>query len=168
MKTSELPFPERVRKALPDIVLNEPQRLAVEAGLLSGKSVVVASPTASGKTFIAELAFLGNFLRNGKAVYVCPLKALASEKYHEFQERYRSLGIKIAISVGDFDSAEEWLGRYDLIIATSEKLDSIMRHNPAWISKVSLLIVDEVHLLNDAGRGPTLEVIMTRMIKDVR
>ena len=168
MKTSELPFPERVREVLPDITLNEPQQLVVKAGLLEGKSMVVASPTASGKTFIAELAFLGTFLRNGKAVYVCPLKALASEKYHEMNERYKSLGIKIAISVGDFDSAEEWLGRYDLIIATSEKLDSIMRHNPAWISKVSLLIVDEVHLLNDAGRGPTLEVIMTRMIKDVR
>ncbi len=168
MKTSELPFPGRIKDVLPKIELNEPQRLAVEAGLLDGKNMVVASPTASGKTFIAELAFLGNFLRNGKAVYVCPLKALASEKYHEFQERYKSLGIKIAISIGDFDSAEEWLGRYDLIIATSEKLDSIMRHNAPWLSKISLLIVDEIHLLNDAGRGPTLEVVMTRIMKDVK
>ncbi len=168
MKTSELPFPGRVREALPDITLNEPQQLAVKAGLLEGKNIVVASPTASGKTFIAELAFLGAFLRNGKAIYVCPLKALASEKYHEMKERYGKLGIKIAMSVGDFDSAGEWLGRYDLIIATSEKLDSMLRHNPAWINNVSLLIIDEVHLLNDPGRGPTLEVTMTRIMKDIR
>src|SRR3989338_7554876 len=171
MRIDSLSLPEPIISVLKQSgieKLNEPQQLAVKAGLLEGKNIVVASPTASGKTFIAELAFLSAFLRNGKAVYVCPLKALASEKYHEMKERYGKLGIKIAISVGDFDSAEEWLGRYDLIIATSEKLDSMLRHNPPWISQISLLIIDEVHLLNDPGRGPTLEVTMTRIMKDVR
>ncbi|MDI6721416.1 MAG: DEAD/DEAH box helicase [Candidatus Aenigmarchaeota archaeon] len=168
MKASDLPFPDRIKEILPKIELNEPQRLAIKAGLLEGKSIVVASPTASGKTFIAEMAFLKNFLKNGKSVYVAPLKALASEKYHEFSERYKSLGIKIAISIGDYDSTEEWLGRYDVIITTSEKFDSIIRHNAPWINKISLLIVDEIHLLNDAGRGPTLEVIITRLIKETK
>lgn len=168
MRAREISFPQRVKDSLPDVDLNEPQMLSMKAGLLEGKSIVVASPTASGKTFIAEIAMLGAFLRNGKTVYICPLKALASEKFHEFQERYKSLGIKIAVSIGDFDSAEEWLDRYDIIIATSEKFDSILRHSPDWIRKVSLLVADEIHLLNDPGRGPTLEVIITRIMKEIK
>ncbi len=143
--------------------LNEPQAMALKAGLLEGKNIVVASPTASGKTLIAEIALVKNFLNNKKTVYIVPLKALASEKYSEFKEKYGKLGMKVAISVGDLDSNEEWLGNYDLIIASNEKMDSLLRHGARWIGEISLVIVDEVHMLNDVGRGPTLEIVMTRL-----
>ncbi|MBI4017511.1 MAG: DEAD/DEAH box helicase, partial [Candidatus Aenigmarchaeota archaeon] len=143
--------------------LNPPQHAAIEAGLLDGRNIVVASPTASGKTLIAELAFLKCILeRRKKALYIVPLRALASEKYDDFK-RYESLGVRTAISVGDLDSSDSWLGSYDLIIVTSEKLDSLLRHEPAWIHEIGLVIADEVHLLNDDSRGPTLEVVLTRL-----
>ena len=96
--------------------LNEPQEMAVKRGLLQNKNLVVASPTASGKTLIAEIAFLNNFMKGGKSVYIVPLKALATEKYHEFKEKYEKLGMKIAIAIGDLDSNDQWLKGYDLII----------------------------------------------------
>lgn len=145
--------------------LNPPQRASIEAGLLDGRNIVVASPTASGKTLIAELAFLKCVLeRRKKALYIVPLKALASEKYEDFK-KYEPLGVRVAISVGDLDAADNWLGSYDLVIVTSEKLDSLLRHEPGWIRDVGLVVADEVHLLNDESRGPTLEVVLTRLLE---
>lgn len=165
MQLSQLDFPEELISVLAKTVkeLNPPQIAAVKAGLLERQNLVVASPTASGKTLIAELAILKNFLANGKSVYLVPLKALASEKYHEFKEKYERIGMKIAISIGDLDSTDDWLKRYDLIIASNEKMDSMLRHNADWIRDISLIIADEIHLLNDPSRGPTLEIVLTRL-----
>jgi len=63
--------------------------------------------------------------------------------------------------VGDMDKGDSYLEKYDLIITTSEKLDSLIRHHCPWLSSVKCVVVDEVHLLNDAGRGPTLEILLT-------
>ena len=124
-------------------------------------SVVVSAPTGSGKTLIAELAALKSIIEgNGKAVYIVPLKALASEKYKDFKKRYGNVA-KIALSMGDIDSSDSYLVDYDLIITTSEKLDSLTRHHAPWLSLVSVIIIDEIHLLNDTSRGPTLEILIT-------
>ncbi len=165
MLVEKLPFPEKVISVLKESVneLNEPQVKSIKAGLLDGKNLVVASPTASGKTLIAELAVLRKFLDNKKSIYLVPLKALASEKYAEFKDKYGKLGMKIALSIGDLDSSEEWLDSYDIIIISNEKMDSLMRHNAGWIKKISLVVADEIHMLNDPGRGPTLEVVLTRL-----
>ncbi len=144
--------------------LNPPQVMAVDAGLLDSKSLVIAAPTASGKTFIAEMAILNTVLnKHKKAVYIVPLKALGSEKYEEFKERYEPLGIKVGISMGDYDSKDLWLESRDIIIVTSEKLDSLMRHKVPWVDEIGLVVIDEIHLLNDISRGPTLEVTITRL-----
>ena len=133
---------------------------AIQQGLFDNKNLLVCTPTASGKTLVGELAFLnGIFEKKGKAIYVVPLKALASEKYREFRKKYPEL--KIVISLGDLDSEDIYLETYDVIITTSEKLDSLLRHKAPWISSVNTLIVDEIHLLNDINRGPTLEVVIT-------
>jgi len=143
---------------------------AIQQGLFDSKNLLVCTPTASGKTLVGELAFLnGIFERKGKAIYVVPLKALASEKYKEFRKKYSEL--KVAISLGDLDSEDIYLETYDLIITTSEKLDSLLRHKAPWISSVNTLIVDEIHLLNDINRGPTLEVVITllrRVVKNLQ
>ncbi len=141
--------------------LRPAQEKAVNAGLLEGKNLLVCTPTASGKTLIAELAAVSAILKGeGKAVYIVPLKALASEKYKDFKKRYGSL-MKIALSIGDIDSSDSYLSDYDFIICTAEKLDSLLRHHSPWIKSVKVVIVDEVHLLNDPGRGPTLEILIT-------
>jgi helicase len=145
-----------------DIVeLRPAQQKAVKAGLLNAESLLVCTPTASGKTLIAELAGIKAIMEGkGKVIYIVPLKALASEKFKEFKRRYEKF-IRIAMSIGDFDSSDSYLLEYDFIITTSEKLDSLMRHQAPWLKYVKVVIIDEIHLLNDPGRGPTLEVIIT-------
>lgn len=137
------------------------QEKAIKKGLFKGKNLLVCTPTASGKTLIAEFAALKSIIEHGgKAVYIVPLRALANEKYKDFSKRYGDL-IKIALSIGDMDSADSHLMNYDLIITTSEKLDSLTRHHTPWLRFIKVVIVDEIHLMNDPGRGPTLEILLT-------
>jgi len=143
--------------------LNPVQEAALKAGLLEGKNMVLAAPTASGKTLVAEFAALNVIQKGLKVVYIVPLRALASEKYHEFKEKYEKLGIKIALSMGDLDSSDPWLSRADLIIVTSEKFDSLLRHGIPWVGQIGLVVIDEIHLLNDPDRGPTLEITITKL-----
>ncbi|MFH0829671.1 MAG: DEAD/DEAH box helicase [Candidatus Aenigmatarchaeota archaeon] len=158
----------RFRQVLRDAGIqkfNPLQAQAIEAGLLNlDSSWVVSAPTASGKTLLAELVMVKSILqKKQKAVYVVPLRALASEKYESFKERYGRLGINVGMSTGDFDSTDQWLSRYDIIILTSEKADSLMRHKAPWMNQIGVAVIDEVHLLNDPGRGPTLEVTIARL-----
>jgi len=144
--------------------LYPPQEEAIKAGLLEGKNLVVSSPTASGKTLIAMIAaYLKVKSGHRRVVYLAPLRALASEKYHEFRE-LESLGIRSAISTGDYDSSGESLGRADIIVLTNERFDSVMRHRVSWLDSVGLFIADEVHLAGSDSRGPTLEMILTKVM----
>ncbi len=145
--------------------LYPPQALAVKAGLLAGnESFVVAAPTASGKTLVAEMAALKAFFeKRGKAIYTVPLRALAREKYDDLTRRYRNIGLKVVQSTGDYESAAPWLAKADVVIATNEKIDSLIRHRAAWLHDVSLVVADEIHLMGDITRGPALEVVLTRL-----
>ncbi|MEM1586247.1 MAG: DEAD/DEAH box helicase [Candidatus Bathyarchaeia archaeon] len=146
-----------------------PQEEAIRAGALRGVNLVLASPTASGKTLVAELCALKHILENrGKVLYLTPLRALANEKYEVFKKytvirKPDGRNISVGISTGDYDSSDPWLGKYDIIVTTNEKCDSLLRHRAPWISDVSLIIADEVHLINDVERGPTLEVVLARV-----
>ncbi|MHA1215501.1 MAG: DEAD/DEAH box helicase [Candidatus Hodarchaeales archaeon] len=145
--------------------LYPPQAEAIERGLLDGKNLVISIPTAAGKTLLAEIAALKHVVElHGKVIYLSPLRALASEKYHEFQ-RFKPLGVKVAITSGDYDSRDEYLPKYDIIVSTNEKFDALLRHNVQWIQdQVTLVIVDECHLINDQHRGPTLETLLARLL----
>lgn len=154
--------------------LYPPQEDAVGTGVLDGKNLVLATPTASGKTLVAMMAAMRAIERGGKVVYLAPLRALASEKYEEFKEIFESMKrtgsrskFRVFISTGDYDSSGESLGGGDVIILTNERFDSILRHNASWIDSVSLFIADEVHLVGDSHRGPTLEMILAKAMKFV-
>src|SRR5213593_489847 len=141
--------------------LYPPQADAIGPALL-GENLVLAIPTASGKSLVAYLAILASVLRGGKALYIVPLRALAAEKYEDLKE-FESLGIKVGISVGDYDSVDPNLEKFDVIVATSERADSLLRHKTNWLQRLSVVVADEVHLVNDADRGPTLEVTLAKM-----
>ena len=167
MKVEETGIPEELVQFFREKGIAElypPQEKAVLAGLLEGKSLVVSSPTASGKTLLALMAAYKKAKeQRRKVVYLAPLRALASEKYAEFSE-LRRFGITTAISTGDYDSTGEFLGRADIIVLTNERFDSVMRHRVSWIGSVGLFIADEVHLAGNDGRGPTLEMILTKAL----
>ena len=143
------------------IELRPSQEKAIQAGLLEGNNLLVCTPTASGKTLIAEIALIKSIMENkGKGIYVVPLRALATEKFKDFKKKYEKL-IRIAVSIGDMDSSGRTLENYDLIFCTSEKLDSLIRYNSPWLKYIKTIVIDEIHLLNDLSRGPTLEVTLT-------
>jgi helicase len=142
--------------------LYPPQREALKHGLLEKKCMMVATPTASGKTLIAMMAAAKHLAEGGKVLYLTPLRALAAEKLAEFT-RFFEGEYRVVASTGDYDSADPWLGSYDVIVATNEKADSLLRHKAPWIKSVTLLVADEVHLMGDGDRGPTLEMALTRL-----
>jgi len=170
MKIEQLDIPPSTIEFLQKngyVNLYPPQEKTVKTGLLEGKSILVSAPTASGKTLIAILAIIRHLSeKRGKIVYLSPLKALASEKFNEFK-KLGSVDIcknlKIQISTGDFDASEKNLGQNDILVLTNEKMDSIIRQGAEWIDQISLVIADEVHLLGDDDRGPTLEIVLTKL-----
>lgn len=142
--------------------LTPPQKLAVEYGLTSGKNFVVAAPTASGKTLIAEIAMLKSVIWDRKkTIYIAPMRALVREKYGDFKKDYPYL--KIAMSIGDLDSLDRWLEDYDIILASTEKLDSLIRHGVNWLDNIGCIVIDEIHMLDEEGRGPTLEILISKL-----
>ncbi|WP_456374600.1 DEAD/DEAH box helicase [Methanocaldococcus sp.] len=162
---------EKVLNVLKDFGIKElrpPQKKALDRGLLNNKNFLISIPTASGKTLIGEMALINHLLDENKkptgkkGIFIVPLKALASEKYEEFKNKYEKYGLRVALSIGDY-SEEEDLSNYDLIITTAEKLDSLWRHKIPWINDVSVVVVDEIHLINDESRGGTLEILLTKL-----
>ena len=147
--------------------LYPPQADSIKSGLLDGKSVLVSASTASGKTLIAMLAMFSYLSKNnGKVVYLSPLRALAAEKFTEFKKLEKiALGnkIKVGISTGDFENIEKNLEKSNILILTNEKMDSVIRHGVEWIDEIGLVISDEIHLIGDENRGPTLEMILTQL-----
>lgn len=144
--------------------LNPMQQKAVDAGFLSWPRALVSAPTASGKTLLALLAITKHFENSKSSVfYVVPLRALASEKYREFTQQLAAFNLKVGISTGDFDGSSEEMRGYDLVILTSEKLDSVLRHDASWLDRLGLVVVDEAHLVGDGTRGATLEVVLTKL-----
>ena len=165
MNVDELDLPDIVISALKERGYGElypPQTDAIPKAL-EGRNLVVAVPTASGKSLIGYIAALKTVISYGKKVlYIVPLKALASEKRDELND-LAHLGFKVSLSTGDLDSEDRWMNDSDIIVATSEKADSLLRHGSQWMNDVGLVIADEIHMIHDPGRGPTLEVALTKM-----
>ena len=167
MMIESLDLPDEVKSFYLDsgiLELYPPQAEAVEKGLLEGKNLLAAIPTASGKTLLAELAMLKSIREGGKALYIVPLRALASEKFSRFRE-FSELGIRVGISTGDYDLNDEGLGINDIIVATSEKTDSLLSNGTAWMHEISVVVADEIHLIDSAERGPTLEITLAKLRK---
>ncbi len=122
-------MPEKVINVLKEAGLKElypPQADAIENGLLDlDSSFVISVPTASGKTLISELLAIKSFLeRGGKCLYTVPLKALAFEKLEDFK-KYESIGIRSAISTGDYDTTDSWLANETAIAGQPKNRASI-------------------------------------------
>lgn len=149
--------------------LYPPQELALSKGLLENRNLLITTPTASGKTLIAVIAAIKPIEKGLKVVYLTPLRAIATEKYHYLQVLQNidiiDKRIRIRIATSDYDSSGMEVSNADVIILTNEKMDSVIRHGAEWIADVGLFVTDEVHLLGDKERGPTLEMILTKIRK---
>jgi helicase len=161
---ASLPIPEPVRAILEASgirTLYPPQAEALRE-VYRGANVLLACPTASGKSLVAYLALLRAALAGRTGLYLVPLRALAQEKFDEL-ERFSPLGIRVGISMGDYDLDPRTLEKLDILVATSEKADGLLRRGAPWLDRLGCVVADEVHLLREPERGPTLEVSLTRL-----
>jgi len=145
--------------------LHPPQHEAMPS-VLSGSNTLLAIPTASGKSLVAYIGIMKRLLVDepgSKAVYIVPLKALASEKYDDLSELCNSVNLTVGLGIGDASAEAKKIEECDVLVCTSEKLDSLMRNRSEIMANVSIVVADEFHLMNDATRGPTLEINLTRL-----
>jgi helicase len=149
--------------------LYPPQEQALSKGLLDGRNLLVTTPTASGKTLVALIAAMNIIMKGLRVVYLTPLRALTTEKFQDFRilEELELFDrrIKVKVASSDYSSAGRELAQADVIVLTNEKMDSLMRHRCEWIHEVGLFVADEVHLIGEHDRGPTLEMILTKIRK---
>lgn len=100
-----------------------------------------------------------------KVLYIAPLKALVRERMGDWGAGLcRRLGKRLVELTGDFTPDVAALLAADVIVCTPEKWDGISRswQVRAYVRAVRLVVMDEIHLLG-SERGPTLEVIVSRM-----
>ena len=145
--------------------LHPPQQEAMPS-VLSGSNTLLAIPTASGKSLVAYIGILRRLLVDepgSKAVYIVPLKALASEKHEDLVALGGSVGLTVGLGIGDASGEAKKIDECDILVCTSEKLDSLMRNRSELMANVSIVVADEFHLMNDSTRGPTLEINLTRL-----
>lgn len=149
--------------------MNPAQRQVVEHGLLtSGFSCILQMPTGSGKTWLSRTAIEQVVADGRRAIYLTPLRALAEELSSKWQADFGD--VPVGIFTGDYGRAgRDFPVPYKdarVLIMTPERLDACTRtwrSHWSWIPEVDLVVVDEIHLLGDAGRGARLEGAISRL-----
>ncbi|HIP90825.1 MAG TPA: DEAD/DEAH box helicase [Methanothermococcus okinawensis] len=170
-RIEELDIPGELKRILKKRGIEEllpVQTLTVKGGLLRGRDLLVTSATSSGKTLIGELAGVKNILEGkGKFLYLVPLVALANQKYLEFRERYKEIGLSVSLRVG---TGRLYEGRCedvnteldsDIIVGTYEGIDYLIRS--AKLRDIGTVVIDEVHSLNMEERGARLDGLIGRL-----
>ena len=149
--------------------LYPPQDQALAKGLLERKNLLITTPTASGKTLIAVMAAINILTKGHKVVYLTPLRALTAEKFQDFRILEEldifDRKIKVKVASSDYTSERRSTAGADVLVLTNEKMDSLIRHRVEWLHEVGLFVADEVHLLGERDRGPTLEMMLTKIRK---
>jgi ATP-dependent RNA helicase HelY len=118
--------------------------------LAEGRSVMVAAPTGTGKTVVAEFAVYLAHLRGQRVMYTTPIKALSNQKFHDFRDTY---GDDAGLLTGDV--VENRTGH--IIVMTTEVLRNMMLQTPHELDDVGVVIFDEVHYIADPERGTVWE-----------
>jgi len=144
------------------------QAKAVRGGLLKGNNLLVVSATATGKSLVGEMAGIKNFLEGrGKLLFLVPLVALANQKYDQLS-LYRDLGARTSIKVG---VSRIKLGKgkrmstdlnSEIIVGTYEGVDQLLRTGRD-LGRVGTVVIDEVHMLEEAERGHRLSGLIARL-----
>jgi ATP-dependent RNA helicase HelY len=144
-----------------DFELDAFQRRAVEA-LLAGESVLVAAPTGSGKTVVADHAVAEALATGGKAFYTTPIKALSNQKYGDLVRVHGHE--RVGLLTGD-NSVN---GDAPIVVMTTEVLRNMVYANSPALDGLRYVVLDEVHYIQDAYRGPVWEEVIIHLPRSVR
>ena len=139
----------------------DPFQIKAIDALDEGHSVVVAAPTGSGKTLVAEYAVELALSAGGKAFYTTPLKALSNQKYADFCRRYGSA--KVGLLTGD----NSLNGEAPVVVMTTEVLRNMVYAGSSTLAGLRYVVLDEVHYLQDPYRGPVWEEVIIHLAPEV-
>lgn len=143
-----------------DFTLDPFQRRAI-AALDEGRSVLVAAPTGSGKTVVAEHAVAKALAEGRKAFYTAPIKALSNQKYGDLARRH---GVdQVGLLTGD----NAINGSAPVVVMTTEVLRNMIYAASPALEGLRYVVLDEVHFLQDAYRGQVWEEVMIHLPADV-
>eukprot|EP01059_Diplonema_ambulator_P031908 TRINITY_DN6011_c1_g5_i1.p1 TRINITY_DN6011_c1_g5~~TRINITY_DN6011_c1_g5_i1.p1 ORF type:complete len:2067 (+),score=794.61 TRINITY_DN6011_c1_g5_i1:370-6201(+) len=157
--------------------LNQVQSKVFQTAFYSPENMLISAPTGAGKTVCALLTMLqevgkhvtpeGTLMKEEfKMIYVAPMKALAQEMVTNFSKKLAPYNMVVKECTGDQQLTKKEMAESHLIITTPEKWDVITRKKTeALVSKTNLVIFDEIHLLNE-DRGPVIEVLVARMLRE--
>ena len=135
--------------ALYPFPLDDFQQEAI-AVLVDGDSVMVAAPTGTGKTVVAEYAVYSAFRRTGRVIYTTPIKALSNQKFRDLRQLY---GDQVGLLTGDVTENKD----AQVVVMTTEVLRNMLLQTPWDVDDVDTVIFDEIHFLADTERGTTWE-----------
>ena len=166
---TDLALPPAFAKASGVEYLMPVQQLAVQDGLLEGQHLLVVSATASGKTFIGEMAGMKNFLEGrGRMLFLVPLVALANQKYQRFRDRYGHL-MRVTLQTGvsrlnlpETRPAGERDINAPVVVGTYEGIDHALRTGRS-LKDIGTVVIDEVQMLEDPDRGHRLDGLIARL-----
>lgn len=155
--------------------LNKLQTMIHKAMFESDENILCCAPTGAGKTNVALMGILRSLNRNFnpqtkaigenfRVVYISPLKALATELVNKFSKKLGHLGVVVRELTGDISLTKKEIASSHIIVSTPEKWDVVTRKSEELNMIFSVLIIDEIHLLDDE-RGRTLECLVARTLQ---
>lgn len=128
----------------------DPFQYEAIATFLDGDSVMVAAPTGTGKTVVAEFGVYESFRRGGRVMYTTPIKALSNQKYRDLRAIYHD---NVGLLTGDVSENND----APIVVMTTEVLRNMLIQTPWELDAVDCIIFDEVHYIADQERGTTWE-----------
>ncbi len=150
-------FAERLKFPLDSFQRNACERLE------DGRSVLVAAPTGSGKTTVAEFAvFLARRERDARIFYTAPIKALSNQKFRELCAEYGE--DEVGLLTGDVNLR----GEAPIVVMTTEVLRNMIYAESAALDDLAFVVLDEVHYLGDRWRGAVWEEIILHLPPSIR
>lgn len=142
----------------------EPQKMALDNGLLENENILLTMPTSSGKTFLSILVS-ANSTTDKKTVLIAPTRTLAQETFERVSEFVTGANLRVALSTREKTKLDENLDKIQILVATYEKFNSLLRRGLVPHHHLKSLVIDEAHYISDEDRGIQLEFLIKNVKK---
>uniref|UniRef100_A0A4W6BKC6 DNA polymerase theta n=1 Tax=Lates calcarifer TaxID=8187 RepID=A0A4W6BKC6_LATCA len=133
--------------------------------VLQGGNLVYSAPTSAGKTLVSELLMLKRVLETKrKALFILPFVSVAKEKMHYLQSVFEEAGVRVEGYMGSTSAAGGFTA-LDVAVCTIEKANSLINRliEEDSMGLLGMVVVDELHMVGDSGRGYLLELLLTKI-----
>ncbi|GEB27486.1 ski2-like helicase [Enterococcus casseliflavus] len=152
----------------PIVELFKSQRECIETSLSNNESAVIGMPTSSGKTKVAEISIVKTLINfpNALCIFIAPFRSLANEVENSLYKVINTMGYSISKLYGNNQATQQdkkMIEESNVVVATPEKIKSIIRSNPELEERIKLVIVDEGHLVGAQPRYITSELLIEEL-----